>query len=277
MDGVMALARTHSLAVIEDGAQALGAQYKGRKAGAIGAFGTISFFPTKNLGGFGDAGALVTNDETLAERARVLRTHGAKQKYFHDAVGGNFRLDAIHAALLGVKLPHSATYTQRRRENAAVYSQKLSGLPGVRFGCLMGSACQENAGGQSAVPGGRAMEHDADEAALVLPIAYEHNFHIWNQYTIRVRGHGRRDQLRSWLRERNIGAEVYYPLPLHQQRCFLADGKASARLPVAERLASECLSLPIYPELSAQQLDAVVDAVGQFLERLEVGTPASAP
>jgi dTDP-4-amino-4,6-dideoxygalactose transaminase len=226
MDEVMELARANNLRVIEDAAQAIGATYRGQQAGSIGDFGTFSFFPTKNLGAFGDAGLLTTNDDGLAETARLLRTHGAKQRYYHQQVGGNFRIDALQAALLSVKLPHLAEYSKRRAENAAYYTERLAWV-----------------------------------SRVILPRAYEHNGHIWNQYTLRVKDEAR-DGLKAHLTACGIGSEIYYPLPLHRQECF---APAKEALPVSELLAAECLSLPIYPDLSREQLDWVVEAIGEFL------------
>jgi dTDP-4-amino-4,6-dideoxygalactose transaminase len=228
MDAVRDLGAAHGLPVIEDAAQALGAAYKGKPAGSMSDFATFSFFPTKNLGALGDAGLLVTSDDELAARARVLRNHGAEQQYFHKLIGGNLRMDALQAAFLNVKLPHLAGYTARRRENAAFYSNALSRFHG---------------------------------SALHLPLELLANYHIWNQYTVRVSA-GRRDALRQYLHERGIASAVYYPVPLHRQECFRTAETRS--LPVAERLAKECLSLPVYPELTGEQLAAVTDAVTEF-------------
>ncbi len=226
MDAVMELALANNLRVVEDAAQALGATYRGQPVGSIGDFGTFSFFPSKNLGGFGDAGLLTTNDDALAETARLLRNHGAKQRYYHQRVGGNFRIDALQAALLSVKLPHLTEYSKRRAGNAAYYSERLAWV-----------------------------------TRLILPRAGEHNGHIWNQYTVRVTD-GARDGLKAHLASRGIGSEIYYPVPLHLQECF---APATDTLPVSEQLAAECLSLPIHPDLSREQLDCVVEAIGEFL------------
>ncbi len=242
MHAVMALARKHNLLVIEDAAQSLGGGFRRRQLGTIGHMGTYSFFPSKNLGAFGDAGMLVTNDDELAEKARLLRTHGSKPKYYHKLVGGNFRLDALQAALLAVKLPHYAGYTERRQANAAYYTQHLSALPGV---ALVNTA--------------------SSDARLLLPVALPGNDHIWNQYTLRVPGAGRRDALRTALEARNIGTEIYYPVPMHMQECFRYCGFQTVDLPVAMRLAGEALSLPIYPELSRLQQDEVLNAIREFL------------
>jgi dTDP-4-amino-4,6-dideoxygalactose transaminase len=243
MDAVRELARVHRLAVIEDAAQALGATFEGRAAGSLGDFGTFSFFPTKNLGALGDAGLLVTSNDELAAKARLLRNHGAEQQYFHTLIGGNFRLDGLQAAFLNVKLPHLAGYTARRRENAAYYQSAL----------------------------GAALPEDE----LVLPAEMPGNCHIWNQYTVRVAGH-QRNELRRFLTERGIGSAIYYPVPLHQQECF-ANVVKSTSLPVAEQLSTECLSLPIYPELTRDQLKLVAETVSEFADKRLLRLSANSP
>ena len=266
MDTLLALARKHRLAIIEDAAQAIGAEYRGRPVGGIGDFGTFSFFPTKNLGACGDAGMLVTNNDELADRARLLRTHGARQKYFHDLIGANFRIDAVQAALLAVKLPHLASYTARRRENAIFYTDQLLKLTGVGLADALGSrCCGASTGTASSSRTACDISVDGSPARLLLPTAYPHNTPIWNQYTIRVTGPGRRDALRQFLAERGIGAEIYYPVPLHRQRCFApADGTVES-LPVAEAAAERCLSIPIFPELTREQLQEVVTGIAAFI------------
>jgi dTDP-4-amino-4,6-dideoxygalactose transaminase len=239
MNAVRDLARAHHLYVIEDAAQALGAQFENQPAGSLAHFGTFSFFPTKNLGALGDAGLLVTNNDDLAAKARLLRNHGAEQQYFHKLIGGNFRLDGLQAAFLNVKLPHLASYTARRRHNAAYYNSALQG------------------------------------SGLTLPAEQPNHFHIWNQYTIRVSGN-RRDALRQFLTERHIATAIYYPVPLHKQQCF-ANVAAGASLPVSEQLARECLSLPIYPELTQDQLKLVVDTVSAFAINPLLRVSASIP
>jgi len=234
MEALNALARQHGFKVIEDACQAVGATQGGRSVGGLGDFGTFSFFPTKNLGAFGDAGLLTTNDDALAQRATLLRNHGAHPKYYHQFVGGNFRLDALQAALLAVKLPQLDGYTQRRTANAARYRAQLNGLPGVG-------------------------------TRLILPASQSGNGHAWNQFTVRLPGAGRRDALRDWLAARQIGTEIYYPVPLHAQACFAALRQTDTDLPVSARLAGEVLSLPIFPELTAAQQDEVVAAVADFL------------
>jgi dTDP-4-amino-4,6-dideoxygalactose transaminase len=246
MDAVMELARKHGLAVIEDAAQSLGAKYKSRSAGTIGTFGVYSFFPSKNLGALGDAGMLVCNDDDLAEKARLLRAHGAKPKYYHKLVGGNFRLDSLQAAFLRVKLPYYRHYTARRRANAAFYTEKLTKIAGV------------------------ILATDAPKAGtkMVLPVARPECDHIWNQYTVRVLGIGRRDVLRQNLAERGIGHEIYYPVPMHKQECFSYLG-AQNSCPSATRLAEEVLSIPIFPELQEKQLQSVIGELeGSATERV---------
>ena len=255
LDALGALATRHSLQIIEDGAQALGAKYRGRPVGGFGAFGTFSFFPSKNLGALGDAGLLVTQDDALAEKARLLRLHGAKPKYYHHLVGANFRMDALQAAFLSVKAACYDRYTEARCRNAADYTAQLSRLPGVAVADPARCGCRES---MEAV--------DASAVRLVLPVAYPHNEHIWNQYTLRVLGPGRRDALRTHLQAKGIGTEIYYPVPLHAQPCFAGKSDAETpRLPVSERLAQEVISLPIYPELTGDQRAEVIAAIREFL------------
>lgn len=227
MDPIMEVARRFNLKVIEDGAQAIGSKHKGRKVGGIGHLGCFSFFPSKNLGCFGDGGLITTNDGDLAEMCRVMRAHGSKVKYYHTHVGGNFRLDTLQAAILSVKLPHLESWHEGRRRNAAWYDEHLAGLP------------------------------------ITLPAVRPHNETIYNQYTIRVPA-GRRDALRKHLSDAGIGSEVYYPVPLHRQECFAHLGYKEGSLPHSETAAREVLSIPIYPELTREQMEHVVRAVGLF-------------
>jgi len=242
MDGVLDLARGHNLRVIEDTAQAMGATYRDRQAGTLGDFGTISFYPSKNLGALGDAGALLTNDPELMRRSKILRMHGMEPRYHHHLIGGNFRIDALQAAFLSVKLPHFGTYTANRCRNAALYTERLAALPGVH----LGGAPEEG-------------------AALILPTPAPHRGHIWNQYTLRIPGPGRRDALRAHLTARGIGWDIYYPIPLHEQACFAYLGHRPEDFPVAHQLAGEVLSLPIYPELNPESIGHVCSAVAEFL------------
>ncbi|MGJ8672979.1 DegT/DnrJ/EryC1/StrS family aminotransferase [Rubritalea sp.] len=253
MDAVMSFASGNALKVIEDGAQAIGAKYKGKGVGSIGDFGAYSFFPSKNLGGFGDAGMLVTNDDALAEMALMLRNHGMNPKYYHKYLGGNFRCDALQAALLRVKLREYDSYTEKRQANAKYYVEKLSLLDGVTQAQQQDCGCIES----------QNFRHQAAGIKLVLPVAYEHNEHIWNQFTIRVLG-GQRDSLRAHLTENGIGCDTYYPVPLHQQECFSDLPKTG--LPVCEQLALEVISIPIYPELTLDQKNEVIEAIASFLK-----------
>jgi len=252
MEPILAFAQKHGLRVIEDCAQSLGARTHGKATGTMGDFGATSFYPTKNLGGFGDSGMLFTNDEALYEKARILRIHGMAPVYYHSAVGANFRMDPVQAALLRVKLPHYADYCASRRRLADRYTEKLRELPGV---CLPEADDCET--GQ------------VSEARIVLPVVYPHNEPIWNQYTIRVLtpagADNQRDKLRAFLAEREIGSGIYYPVPLHKQACFSSLGDDGQHLPVSKNLAQEVLSLPLYPELKEAEVDKVIEAIASFI------------
>ncbi len=254
MNPILALAAEHGLRVIEDAAQSFGASYHGKQSGTLGDFGAYSFFPSKNLGGLGDAGLLVTNDDKLADFAKILRVHGSQPKYYHHYIGANFRIDALQAALLSVKLRHYAGYTAARQANAAYYTSKLSALPGVKLADPAHCKC---AAAQSEV---------LSSAKIILPVAYAHNTHIWNQFTLRVIGAGQRDALREHLVAKKIGCEVYYPVTLDQQKCF-ADLPAHSLsgCEVSHTLAAEVLNIPIYPELSLAQKDEVIAAITEFV------------
>jgi dTDP-4-amino-4,6-dideoxygalactose transaminase len=230
MDPILKLASHHKIAVVEDAAQAIGATYKGRQSGTMGVMGALSFFPTKNLGGAGDGGALATNDDALAETLRVLRVHGAKPKYYHHVVGINSRLDTIQAAILRVKLKHLDQWTKQRRQNAERYNARFHKL---------GAA-----------------------SAISLPSGHPDCVHTYNQYTIRS---PRRDSLRDHLQTNGIGTEIYYPIPLHLQKCFAFLGHHAGDFPNAERAAAESLSLPIYPGLTDEAIDYVADTVAAFV------------
>jgi dTDP-4-amino-4,6-dideoxygalactose transaminase len=232
MDELMELARRHRLRVIEDAAQAIGTEYKnGARAGSIGDIGCFSFFPSKNLGAFGDAGLCTTGDADLAERMRVLRVHGGKPKYFHALIGGNFRIDELQAAVLRVKLKYLDGWTQARQRNAAFYD--------------------------------RAFSQAAFGTQLVTPAALPGRRHIFNQYVIRVQ---QRDALKKFLAERGIGTEIYYPVPLDRQECFAYLGLRPGAFPESERAARETLALPVYPELTEEQLGQVATGVVEFLK-----------
>lgn len=241
MDAVMAFAKEKNLFVIEDTAQSMGAKWKGRPVGGIGHFGATSFFPSKNLGGLGDSGLVSVNDDALAEKARILRVHGMQPKYYHKYVGANFRMDPLQAALLAVKLPHLKHYNGRRAANAQRYAEALTKFPGVALN----------------KPGAPA------DAKLLVPVDFTGEG-IWNQFTLRV-PHGRRDALKAHLAAREIGCDVYYPLTLDKQECFVGVGRGADKLPVAHKLSEEVLSIPVFPELEPAQQDAVIVAIGEWL------------
>ena len=227
MDPLMEIAAKHNLTVIEDAAQAIGAEYKGRRAGSIGHLGCFSFFPSKNLGGFGDGGMVTANDEALAERVRLLRGHGAFPKYYHKFVGGNFRLDALQAAVLRVKLKHLDSWSAGRQRNAAVYRELFA---------------------------------QAGLSQVGLPVEAPHRRHIYNQFVIRV---PHRDELIAHLKKNNIGNEIYYPVPLHLQECFASLGHQRGDFPASERAANETIALPIYPELSDADKARIVEVISK--------------
>jgi len=234
MDAAMSMAEKHGLIVIEDAAQAIGAMHRGRQAGTIGDYGCFSFFPSKNLGAAGDGGMVVTNDPQRADKLRCLRGHGANPKYHHKIIGGNFRLDAIQAAVVSAKLPHLDIWTAARQRNAKRYDQ------------LFAEAGLTTAEGGS--------------SPVALP-SVKTDRHIFNQYVIRI---SRRDQLQAALKERGVGTEVYYPVPMHLQECFAYLGYGMGAFPESERAANETLALPIQPELSEPQARYVVDCIRDF-------------
>jgi dTDP-4-amino-4,6-dideoxygalactose transaminase len=236
MDPIMDAANRAGIPVIEDAAQAIGSTYRSRPLGTIGAFGCFSFFPSKNLGAFGDAGLLTSEDDELAARARLLRTHGMRPKYYHHLVGANFRMDALQAAVLRVKAPHLAAWTDGRRANAARY-RTLFQAAGL-------------------------------DSSVTLPDAPADRLHIFNQFVIRTPD---RDGLKRHLDELGIGNEIYYPVPFHLQPCFADLGYRPGAFPHAERAAQESLAIPVYGELTLDQQEAVVSAIGQFVHR---GVPA---
>ena len=229
IDPILEIADRHGLRVIEDAAQAIGARREERQAGSFGAAGCFSFFPSKNLGAFGDAGLVTTNDGELAHRLRILRNHGAEPKYVHKVIGGNFRMDALQAAVLRVKAPHLAAWTEGRRRNADRYRQLMTAA-GL-------------------------------EAHVCLPVEPRECFHIYNQFVVQVAD---RDGLRGHLTSRGIETEVYYPVPLHLQECFEPLGYRAGTFPRAEAAARSSLALPIYGELTNEQLRYVVDAMTEF-------------
>jgi dTDP-4-amino-4,6-dideoxygalactose transaminase len=222
MDPIMAIANKHNLKVVEDAAQAIGAKYKGKRAGSMGHLGCFSFFPSKNLGAAGDGGMIVTDDPKMDDLLRMLRVHGAKPKYYHSIVGYNSRLDTLQAAILNVKLKYLDGWTEKRREHAKIYNQAFK------------------------------------EQRIITPKEEDFNYHIYNQYTIGVKN---RDKLREALKEKQIGHDVYYPVPLHLQECYKHLGYKEGDLPVTEQKAREVVSIPIYPELTAEEQEYIIDTV----------------
>ena len=228
MDPIMAIAKKYNLAVVEDGAQAIGSEYKGKRAGSVGDLGCFSFFPSKNLGACGDGGIVTTNDEELAEKCRVMRVHGSKPKYHHHVVGGNFRLDPLQAAILLVKLPYLEGQHEGRIKNAQFYNEQLNSN-------FITPVIGDDLGNNSRM--------------------------IYNQYTFRVQN---RTELQTYLKDFTIGNMVYYPVPLHLQKCFEDLGYKDGDCPESEKAAKEVLSIPIYPELTNEQLHYVVDVLNSF-------------
>lgn len=225
MKPIMQIAKRRNLAVLEDAAQAIGAAQDGIKCGNFSCLGCFSFYPTKNLGGFGDGGLVTTNDQKLAEKIKILRDHGQSPQYFYKVIGGNFRLDAIQAAVLAVKLKYLDEWSEKRRQNAALYDNLFAGSP------------------------------------VKTPVIDSNNVSIYHQYTVTV---PQRDRLQRFLAENEIGSAVFYPKPLHLQQCFAGLGYRQGDLPVAERLCSQVLSLPVYPELTTEQIEHVADTALKF-------------
>ncbi len=229
MTEINSIADNLALDVIEDACQSIGATYKGEKAGSLGTVGCFSFFPSKNLGCAGDGGIITTNDEELGEKMSMIRMHGSKPKYFHSIVGGNFRLDTLQAAVLLVKMKHLDGWSEKRRQNAAKYNSLLAGIE-----------------------------------QIALPVVKEGNVSVFNQYVIRTQ---KRDELRKYLTEKEIGTEIYYPLSLHQQECFKSLGYRKGDFPESEKAAAEVLALPIYPELADEQIGYVAESIKEFCSR----------
>ena len=225
MDEIMAIARQHKLFVIEDCAQAVGARYNGTPVGLSGDVGTFSFYPTKNLGGCGEGGAFVAKDEKIYTIARHIRVHGSDRRYYHDIVGGNFRMDGFQGALLNVKLPHLAAWTARRQEIAARYLAEI------------------------------------ELTDLRMPAQAVYGKSVFHQFTVR---HPRRDALREYLAKREIGTDLIYPVPLHLQKCYAGLGRGAGSFPVAEQAAATCVSLPIFPELTDAQVGHVIESINSF-------------
>ena len=235
MDAIMEIAQQHDLIVIEDAAQAIGAEYKGRKAGTIGHLGCFSFYPSKNLGGYGDGGMVVTDDDELAERVRLLRVHGSRSRYYHTLVGYNSRLDALQAAVLRAKLPYLDTWSAQRQRAAARYRELLGDVEGI-----------------------------------VLPATRPDRSHVYHQFTIRV-SDGSRDALLAHLRQNGIGTVIYYPLPLHLQECFDNLGYHHGDFPQAEQASQQVLSLPMFPELTAEEQEYVAGVIPHAIPRARRG------
>ena len=236
MDEFLRLGKEAKLIIIEDAAQAFGAAWRGRRAGSIGDLATFSFYPTKNLSAYGDAGCVTTNNEVFADRLRILRNHGGRKRYYHEEIGWNSRLDSVQAAVLTVKLEHIEEWNRKRRERAAFYDQQFTSTGLVQKGKLRDVGIQ--------------MLEAPTEA-----------FHIYHQYVVRA---ARRDELRQFLSERKIGSEIYYPVPLHLQECFQYLGYTEGSLPEAERAACEVLALPMYAEITEEEQRLVVQAIVDF-------------
>lgn len=237
MDPIIGLGKKHGLAVIEDAAQAIGSEYQTKtgsvkRAGSLGQYGCFSFFPSKNLGAFGDAGLVTTNEKSIYEKLKILRVHGAKPKYYHQYVGGNFRIDALQAVVLSIKLKYLDQWTSKRQENAERY---------------------------------RKYFNQADINEVTLPAEKEKR-HIYNQFVIMVKD--KRDELKAFLNNHEIGTEIYYPIPLHLQECFKYLNYKENDFPISERAAKSTLALPIYPELSNDQIEYVVDIINKFFKKL---------
>ncbi len=228
MDPIIEISKQNNIYVVEDACQSIGAEYKGKKAGSIGILGGFSFFPTKNLGGYGDGGIITTDDEELADKLRTLRFHGAVEGYYHSWIGYNSRLDTIQAAVLLTELPYLDKWNQEREENAALYSDILK---------------------------------DVEE--IDCPHVTSERKHIFHQYTIRVKN-GKRDEMAAYLKEKGIDSKIYYPLPLHLQECFKSLGYEEGDLPVSEKAGLEVLSLPIFSELSNEEIVYVCDIIKDF-------------
>jgi dTDP-4-amino-4,6-dideoxygalactose transaminase len=226
MDPLLAIAKKNGLKIVEDCCQAIGAKYRGKPVGAIGDAGGFSFFPTKNLGCFGDGGIITTNSDVVAEESKVYRGHGSKTTYMYDLIGYNSRLDEIQAAILLVRMKHLETWTEKRRKNAAFYSKELQGLK-----------------------------------EIVCPVEKEGNYHVYNQYTIRIK---QRNELQQFLKEKGVGSAIYYPLSLHLHKAYAGLGYKRGDLPESEKAEAEVLSLPIFPELTDAELAEVVAAVKAF-------------
>jgi dTDP-4-amino-4,6-dideoxygalactose transaminase len=248
MEPIMKIAKEKNIFVIEDAAQAIGTQYKdGKYVGTFGDIGCFSFFPSKNLGGYGDGGLVTTNNDELAYMLRIKRVHGGEQKYFHKVIGGNFRIDALQSAVLRVKLPHLDKWSEKRRVNADYYSVLF-----VKAGLSEG-------------PG--KINYDEKNKVLLPKAVYKNlsgvkNYHIYNQYIIRTQ---KRDELKKFLTENEIGNEIYYPVPFHMQECFANLNHKIGDFPESEKAGNTSLALPVYPELTKEQQEFVVQKIKEFI------------
>ncbi|MEW6003729.1 MAG: DegT/DnrJ/EryC1/StrS family aminotransferase [Stygiobacter sp.] len=251
MNEIFNIAKNHNLFIIEDAAQAIGVQYKdGRFVGSIGDIGCFSFFPSKNLGGFGDGGIVTTNDEILYKKLKMLRMHGMEPKYYHKIIGGNFRLDTLQAAVLRVKLPHLNNWSAKRRQNAEFYSKLF---------IEKGLAEEE----------GKILIDSKNKILLPKAVFKEHNnvaknYHIYNQYVIRIE---KRNELWNFLKEKEIGCEVYYPVPFHRQECFNFLNEKDENYTHSNFAAEHSLALPVYPELTNEQINYVVNCIEEFFNK----------
>ncbi len=225
MDPIMKIAKQYNYKVIEDAAQSFGAEYKGKKAGTIGDLGCFSFFPSKNLSCYGDGGMVITDDDTLAEKIRMLRVHGCQTKYYHPMVGYNSRLDSLQAAILSAKLPHLNQWVEARRKNASMYNDLLGNMRGLKT-----------------------------------PQTSDGNVHTYNQYTICIEGEKRND-LQNFLKEKGVDTAIYYPLPLHMQKCFENLGYSEGEIPASEKASQQVLSLPVYPEVRKDEIEYVCEQI----------------
>lgn len=264
MDEIIAVAKKHKIKVVEDAAQAIGAQYKdGKFVGTIGDVGCFSFFPSKNLGGFGDGGIVTTNNEELSEKIRIMRVHGMEPKYYHKILGGNFRLDSLQAAVLRIKLPHLDNWSAKRRKNAATYT---------KYFIEAGLAEEEgrisfNSKNKILLPKPiyKPTDNNIPTTNSQSPITnHPKNYHIYNQYIIRAEKN--RNELWDFLKKKEIGCEVYYPVPFHRQECFAYLNCKDDDYPNANSAANDSLALPIYPELSDEQIKYVVDSIAEFVK-----------
>lgn len=277
MDEIQRLAKSYSLRIIEDNAQAIGAKYRGHPTGSFGDLACISFYPTKNLGACGDAGMIVTNDDFLAERLRIIRAHGMRKRYYHEELGVNSRLDEIQAAVLLAKLPYLANWNRQRQRIAELYDDALANIPTVALPQIPGISRNSSettlitgaTGLSSAYNGSNAGNQDIDKATT----------HVWHQYTIRVNSseldtklnnssESTRDMIMKQFAERGIGSMCYYPVPLHLQKAFSNFGYSLGDFPVSESLARQVISLPMYPELNQEQINVINTALRQVVSNL---------